>query len=160
MQFTYGDDGLHPDRMENNNRPIDLHRLRLHVSQTVPCPNEALLLGDQLTEQVNAILVDEAVVETQSVSSDVLVKEIKDYFLSLSAEHKRSLSSDSDHRVSSSCQVSRSQVEAIIKMAFSKFSQSFVEPGEAVGAIGAQSISEPGTQMTLKVSARGADGRS
>jgi DNA-directed RNA polymerase III subunit RPC1 len=27
-----------------------------------------------------------------------------------------------------------------------------VEPGEAVGAIGAQSISEPGTQMTLKVS--------
>lgn len=26
-----------------------------------------------------------------------------------------------------------------------------VEPGEAVGAIGAQSISEPGTQMTLKV---------
>ena len=27
----------------------------------------------------------------------------------------------------------------------------YVEPGEAVGAIGAQSISEPGTQMTLKV---------
>ena len=27
-----------------------------------------------------------------------------------------------------------------------------VEPGESVGAIGAQSISEPGTQMTLKVS--------
>ena len=27
-----------------------------------------------------------------------------------------------------------------------------VEPGEAVGAMGAQSISEPGTQMTLKVS--------
>ena len=26
-----------------------------------------------------------------------------------------------------------------------------VEPGEAVGAMGAQSISEPGTQMTLKV---------
>lgn len=31
-----------------------------------------------------------------------------------------------------------------------KFERSKVEPGTAVGAIGAQSISEPGTQMTLK----------
>ena len=36
-------------------------------------------------------------------------------------------------------------------MALAKYTTSCVEPGEAVGAIGAQSISEPGTQMTLKV---------
>jgi len=31
-----------------------------------------------------------------------------------------------------------------------RYQRSVVEPGEAVGAVGAQSISEPGTQMTLK----------
>ena len=31
-----------------------------------------------------------------------------------------------------------------------KYSRARVEPGTAVGAIGAQSIGEPGTQMTLK----------
>ena len=35
-------------------------------------------------------------------------------------------------------------------MALVKYHRAKMEPGEAVGAIGAQSISEPGTQMTLK----------
>jgi DNA-directed RNA polymerase III subunit RPC1 len=30
------------------------------------------------------------------------------------------------------------------------YHHAMIEPGEAVGAIGAQSIGEPGTQMTLK----------
>ena len=34
--------------------------------------------------------------------------------------------------------------------ALRKYAAAHVEPGQAVGAIGAQSISEPGTQMTLK----------
>ena len=35
-------------------------------------------------------------------------------------------------------------------LAREKYLRSKQEPGEAVGAIGAQCISEPGTQMTLK----------
>ena len=31
-----------------------------------------------------------------------------------------------------------------------KYHRAFTEPGEAVGAVGAQSLGEPGTQMTLK----------
>ncbi|KAF8819511.1 putative Dna-directed Rna polymerase, partial [Cardiosporidium cionae] len=37
-----------------------------------------------------------------------------------------------------------------LKFCWKKFIKSINEPGEAVGAIGAQSIGEPGTQMTLK----------
>jgi len=44
----------------------------------------------------------------------------------------------------------RKQVEAIIKEATIRFIRAMTEPGEAVGAIGAQSLGEPGTQMTLK----------
>eukprot|EP00611_Tribonema_gayanum_P007281 TRINITY_DN1663_c0_g2_i1.p1 TRINITY_DN1663_c0_g2~~TRINITY_DN1663_c0_g2_i1.p1 ORF type:complete len:1415 (-),score=378.85 TRINITY_DN1663_c0_g2_i1:1397-5641(-) len=43
-----------------------------------------------------------------------------------------------------------SQMESMLSHALDKYCMARVEPGEAVGAIGAQSISEPGTQMTLK----------
>lgn len=39
---------------------------------------------------------------------------------------------------------------AFFDRALHKYNRSHVQPGEAIGALGAQSISEPGTQMTLK----------
>jgi DNA-directed RNA polymerase III subunit RPC1 len=47
-------------------------------------------------------------------------------------------------------QLSEGQVMDILRMAYNKYMLSKVVPGEAVGAVGAQSLSEPGTQMTLK----------
>ncbi|KAH0542064.1 hypothetical protein FGG08_003529 [Glutinoglossum americanum] len=41
-------------------------------------------------------------------------------------------------------------LEAFIKLCLGKYKRAQVEPGHAVGAVGAQSIGEPGTQMTLK----------
>lgn len=43
-----------------------------------------------------------------------------------------------------------SQLQRVFNQALHKYQRSQVEPGEAVGAVGAQSLSEPGTQMTLK----------
>ena len=42
------------------------------------------------------------------------------------------------------------QLHTILNAALNKYNLSKIEPGEAVGAVGAQSLSEPGTQMTLK----------
>ena len=42
------------------------------------------------------------------------------------------------------------QLHTILNNALDKYDRAQIQPGEAVGAIGAQSISEPGTQMTLK----------
>ena len=42
------------------------------------------------------------------------------------------------------------QLHTILNTALNKYDRAQIQPGEAVGAIGAQSISEPGTQMTLK----------
>lgn len=46
--------------------------------------------------------------------------------------------------------ISQNALEAFIKLCLNKYWRSKVQPGHAVGAIGAQSIGEPGTQMTLK----------
>ncbi|TPX15815.1 uncharacterized protein E0L32_000149 [Thyridium curvatum] len=46
--------------------------------------------------------------------------------------------------------VSKSTLKLFIKLCLDKYEAAQVEPGHAVGAVGAQSIGEPGTQMTLK----------
>ena len=46
--------------------------------------------------------------------------------------------------------ISSSSIEKFLEQCIYKYRRAKVEPGTAVGAIGAQSIGEPGTQMTLK----------
>ena len=46
--------------------------------------------------------------------------------------------------------MSRSTLVAFIEACLKKYDRAKVEPGSAVGAVAAQSIGEPGTQMTLK----------
>ena len=46
--------------------------------------------------------------------------------------------------------VTSTTLRLFIKMCLEKYKKAHVEPGHAVGAVGAQSIGEPGTQMTLK----------
>eukprot|EP01083_Nonionella_stella_P145483 455999_1 len=46
--------------------------------------------------------------------------------------------------------ISEEQLRDFLQRCRHKYEMSVVEPGSAVGAVGAQSIGEPGTQMTLK----------
>ncbi|KAM0439820.1 hypothetical protein ACHAPT_000917 [Fusarium lateritium] len=46
--------------------------------------------------------------------------------------------------------VSSTALILFIRLCLEKYKRAHVEPGHAVGAVGAQSIGEPGTQMTLK----------
>eukprot|EP00964_Phaeocystis_antarctica_P110307 scaffold74680_cov42-Phaeocystis_antarctica.AAC.1 len=46
--------------------------------------------------------------------------------------------------------LSRKQASSFLAACLSKYRAAAIEPGSAVGAVGAQSIGEPGTQMTLK----------
>mmetsp|Transcript_68256 Transcript_68256/g.156712 ORF Transcript_68256/g.156712 Transcript_68256/m.156712 type:complete len:661 (-) Transcript_68256:267-2249(-) len=46
--------------------------------------------------------------------------------------------------------VSRAQLHTFLEQCGTKYCRALVEPGESVGAIAAQSIAEPATQMTLK----------
>jgi DNA-directed RNA polymerase III subunit RPC1 len=155
VQFTYGDDGLHPDKMENNDRPVDFQRLRMHIQQTDPCSDENALLGSQMMKLVEDKLASR---EFQAIlpTGQVFMQEVRDYFLDLAAQQSKYLTEsgsdkDFDSQTWYTSRMTTTQVNLLLQRALEKLLQSFVEPGEAVGAIGAQSISEPGTQMTLKV---------
>lgn len=54
------------------------------------------------------------------------------------------------HAVNQLLKISEKAVRAFLDQCIYKYLRARVEPGTAVGAIGAQSIGEPGTQMTLK----------
>lgn len=56
----------------------------------------------------------------------------------------------SEEFIDRTAKLSRPTLRAFIGMCMDKYRKAEVEPGSAVGAIGAQSIGEPGTQMTLK----------
>ena len=52
--------------------------------------------------------------------------------------------------VDRAAKMSKSTLTAFIDSCLKKYDKAKVEPGSAVGAVAAQSIGEPGTQMTLK----------
>jgi DNA-directed RNA polymerase subunit A" len=47
-------------------------------------------------------------------------------------------------------ELTKNQLETILEQVKEQFTNALIEPGEAVGTVAAQSIGEPGTQMTLK----------
>ena len=47
-------------------------------------------------------------------------------------------------------ELSEEAVDLAVKLATERYKQALVEPGEAIGIVAAQSIGEPGTQMTLR----------
>mmetsp|Transcript_38079 Transcript_38079/g.83628 ORF Transcript_38079/g.83628 Transcript_38079/m.83628 type:complete len:570 (-) Transcript_38079:45-1754(-) len=158
VQFVYGDDNLNPAMMENNGRPVDFDRLRLNISQINPFVDEKALRGDDLLDFVNNILEGEPF-QNILPRGIIFVEEIKKFFKNAVKKEEevladlRSVSTPQDivdQRTWNCCRFTKSQVELFLSEALTKYTKSYVEAGEAIGATGAQSISEPGTQMTLK----------
>jgi len=145
--------------MEDNNRPVDFDRLHLNVSELYSCREDPTLQKDELMELVHKKLM-------QSQYQDLLPRgqmfhdEILKYFSSAAAKLEdflRDTNIDTteqmlSQRIWKDCRFTRQQIDIFfLKGAYAKYTKAYVEPGEAIGATGAQSISEPGTQMTLKV---------
>jgi DNA-directed RNA polymerase III subunit RPC1 len=155
VQFTYGDDGLNPSNMENNDRPVDFNRLSMTIREDSPCRDESTLPSQELMETVKAKLMEE---RFQSLLPEgrEFINEIETYFESIAKKYEQlvgAMQGDTDdigNLTWNSCRYTASQLDIFFDRALAKCKAAYVEPGEAVGAVGAQSISEPGTQMTLK----------
>lgn len=156
VQFVYGDDSLNPEKMESNDRPIDFDRLHLHIGQTHPCAGEPGMRPSELTALVKERLAADRF-QRLLPKGLMFLEEIREFFASITEKQTELLddanvSDDAfEHLSWNSCRLTATQVDLLFDTAFLKYTSAYVEPGEAVGATGAQSISEPGTQMTLKV---------
>jgi len=175
VQFVYGRDGLDPSSMEGQDRPVHLDRMYKHIRATqsarqrAPATTSALsiahspqdddgdgsevLSGGQVRQRVEEALSSEEW-KSQTRSGETFIGEVR-IFTNGIAEAIDSVAAAGGGSISSEQQFacvgfSAAMLRDFLSKALTKYRRSHVEPGEAIGTLGAQSISEPSTQMTLK----------
>jgi len=150
IQFTYGGDGLDPMMMEGKGKPVDFNRILDFVVHTEPAREESNISGDDLVTAV-----DQALERKEMEYLDVDFRaNIKDFMAGYADKIKKLWSrcpgGKPDGINKQLYRVTKSQVESFMRICKEKYMKAIMEPGTAVGALCAQSIGEPGTQMTLK----------
>ncbi|RYO83487.1 hypothetical protein DL762_006078 [Monosporascus cannonballus] len=83
----------------------------------------------------------------QAAGLDPMLEKPTTSVAAVQRQEKGKLSKIASERVG---KLSERTVRKFISLCLEKYKKARVEPGHAVGAVGAQSIGEPGTQMTLK----------
>jgi DNA-directed RNA polymerase III subunit RPC1 len=176
VQFQYGDDKLDPLDMEGKARPVHFERTFIHSESTTYNNYERSLLPAEILEVCEEMLGAE---RARLVRRDLLGNELgymdrsdhgvdqlesaRDFLDSIQeyvegkAEKLINLGGDvgsieegSRQGLDHTGKLTETTLRAFITSCLTKYRRAQVEPGHAVGAVGAQSIGEPGTQMTLK----------
>lgn len=146
VQLIYGDDGLDPVFMEGRDgAPVDFKRLLMRTrAERPPRPTDGAIEGEQDEGQLSAEF-DAAFARNVNAAS------AKELYNNIADSYKQSLVKFLIGALKGTgAALTQEQQASFLDAAVRRYLMKKSEPGTAVGAIGAQSIGEPGTQMTLK----------
>jgi DNA-directed RNA polymerase III subunit RPC1 len=162
VQFYYGDDGLDPASMEGADIPVEFDRnLKNAIQINLDEKKKAYLMPWQIIQTYEKVLDEprfkkgcaseflnslRTFLKTQVV--DVLVAQRELHGLSSGLKQGEKLSPNTQKLLKNN--ITSTQLDTFFDICCRKYARSMMEPATAVGAVGAQSIGEPGTQMTLK----------
>eukprot|EP00301_Raphidiophrys_heterophryoidea_P004750 c12041_g1_i1.p1 GENE.c12041_g1_i1~~c12041_g1_i1.p1 ORF type:complete len:1414 (+),score=363.96 c12041_g1_i1:42-4244(+) len=167
VQFSYGDDQRDPACMEGILDPssktgvggsaVDFNRNLLHVKALESNSAEPRMSSTEMGEEMDR-LFQEAEAKTSKHFIAMARKFLDGIQSTLEksetdlAKHIATTQNPSEHAGLwlRSDQLTRPQLRLFVTMCVSKYQRAAMEPGTAVGALAAQSIGEPCTQMTLK----------
>lgn len=172
VQFRYGDDGLDPACLEGDAQPIDLDRAWTHISASTGRVGRSLLPFEIIEIADKELATPRFTTECTQTYLDGVRDFIHDRIASKIAENRKShgmfealereeeWDKDTDLSmgatdaetaiVENKTKVTENQLRTFLHVCWVKYVKARIEPGSTVGAVGAQSIGEPGTQMTLK----------
>lgn len=174
VQFMYGSDGLDPFSLEGDGQPVEFPRSWKHTTAVMETnKHEKGLLPFEITEYVDKELkskrwMRECTPHYLSTVRNFIYSNITKKLANLREAHGMFDALDREEEwdeetdlnmgaeefekaiVDNKAKVTKSQLKEFLNTCWIKYVKSKVEPGTTVGAIGAQSIGEPGTQMTLK----------
>ncbi|XP_042075667.1 DNA-directed RNA polymerase III subunit RPC1 isoform X1 [Haplochromis burtoni] len=166
IQFIYGGDGLDPAAMEGKDEPLEFKRVLDNIRAVYTCPDEPALSQNELVLTADAIMKradflccrDSFLEELTDTGAEKYLEEIKKFIKSISERIKKTRdkygindNGTSEPKVLYQLdRVTPTQLEKFLETCRDKYMRAQMEPGSAVGALCAQSIGEPGTQMTLK----------
>lgn len=153
VQFVYGGDGLDPAAMEGKDKPVDFKRVLELVKAKYPSPGEAPL-DERMIQHLATEILDS---ESFKLCGDVFKEELKEYMTSCAervGQIRRKFGIDkmkNPRPVFKQLErITVTQLQKFFDICKGKYLRAMLEPGTAVGAVCAQSIGEPATQMTLK----------
>ena len=151
IQFEYGGDGLDPMMMEGKDKPVDFRRVLEHVKASSKYREENPLTPEMM------ISSSEEITKDMIGPNEDFKKELKDfvakYAEKVAAIHHWLKKNGKRKLLPVEKQLERLTLSQLIEFSDickEKYMKAVMEPGTAVGALCAQSIGEPGTQMTLK----------
>lgn len=148
IQFLYGGDGLDPTYMEGNGCPVELRRVWESIRANYPFRQEKPISADDIIEGSDVLL--------DSSEFNCCSNEFKEQLRSFVRERAQRWAEIQEgwekksELISELERVTLSQLIHFFQACREKYLNAKIEPGTAVGALAAQSIGEPGTQMTLK----------
>ncbi|CAI0374147.1 unnamed protein product [Linum tenue] len=172
VQFIYGDDGLDPVKMEaKGGFPLNFDRLLMKAKATCPVEKDDYLSPLDMFKTFEDLLLDyqtldnpcsEAFRESLCNFGSKCVKRLESMLRKVN-DQEGGISNGTEDAESAqgnnwaTCKVvykiysvTKNQLKVFMRTCFDRYLWKRIEPGTAIGAIGAQSIGEPGTQMTLK----------
>lgn len=150
VEFIYGGDGLDPVYMEVKDKPVDLVRQLMHIRAKHPYRNESPIAADEIEVIATCILEED---EFKNARNDfkqeslIFLRKHAERVTEIRAQLKQVSSLPVVQEVE---RITSGQIRKFLESVRDKYNLAITEPGTAVGAVAAQSIGEPGTQMTLK----------
>lgn len=164
VQLLYGDDGMDPVNMEGKDgTPLNFERILMKTKAICPIFESPALSPLDARQRVSDRMLKHDMSQDGGCSMDF--KKKLDSFLDKNisaAEKTRSImglatennifdgSLVKEKIAASISGFTSRQLEVFLETCIGRYHMKRMEPGSAVGAVGAQSIGEPGTQMTLK----------
>ncbi|XP_058788636.1 DNA-directed RNA polymerase III subunit RPC1 [Phymastichus coffea] len=151
IQVMYGGDAMDPTYMEGKDCPVDYQRVLNDVRCRSVYSNEDPLDGPSIIKATSELLKSEEYSCLSEEFSQELVQFLKSQAIRVERARKQIVATASKAPVHKYIErLTVSQLVEFIHTCKEKYMKARIEPGTAVGALAAQSIGEPGTQMTLK----------
>ncbi|XP_062858765.1 DNA-directed RNA polymerase III subunit RPC1 isoform X1 [Trichomycterus rosablanca] len=166
IQFIYGGDGLDPAAMEGKDEPLEFKRVLDNIRAVYACSdepalskNELVLTSDSIMKRSDFTCCRDTFLQTMTgTGAQKFIEEIKKFVSGVGEKIKKTrdkygINDNGSTEPKVLYQLDRitpTQLERFLETCRDKYMRAQMEPGSAVGALCAQSIGEPGTQMTLK----------
>lgn len=168
VQFDYGNDRLDPTLMEGDECPVEFKRVLLAAKyRNIPQSAKEYLLPYEIRQKSQKLMeslklkemssIDfveaiESFLESKIIKPLIAMRQSHGLSSGEAARQKKTATKDAKNEImiQKLISVTEKQLQYFLELCRSKYHRARIEPGTAVGALGAQSIGEPGTQMTLK----------
>lgn len=162
-QFLYGDDSLEPMKMEDDEKPVNFIKTLEDIKaknktiglSILPWKIQQISDGLISTRRLKNVPGQEGFLQDTEKFINTLSAQCADLREQLGVARGENSDTEifnckSEQAAKNLINLSEHHIKEFFNSCWNKFDSAIITPGEAVGAVAAQSIGEPGTQMTLK----------